>query len=479
MRRPLPRFPLSMNHSGALPPKLLPVHKARLPALLAAIVLLSGILLSAHTGELEREQQISEAQTKAQGELSAFRAQLETDIYASLALVRGMATDLAQRDSTSSEQFMAIARELQLRDPQISGVALAPDFVISDAYPDGDGRPLSGFNLLTAPESKDPVLRAISAGDMVLAGPLPTAQGDQVLAGWIPIWIDRNGAPKFWGFAGVTLDYRALMDKAGLARLQQELVIDIRGRDAMGPAGERFFGRAAPMSRMPLKVPVLVPGGSWLISAYPPEGWNPTPWWRTRNGAFGLLVSVLSALASFRILYDRQRIRLLAGLDPLTRLPNRRQALRHLERLLDRGTRNGSHFALLSIDLDGFKPVNDRLGHAAGDRLLETIGARLGDSVRAGDLAARMGGDEFLLILREEQTLADDLLLDLARRVESAIAQPVDVGRESVTVHASIGIATFPEHGSDAMSLLQRADEAMYQAKREHRGGSSLAGRTA
>ena len=152
--------------------------------------------------------------------------------------------------------------------------------------------------------------------------------------------------------------------------------------------------------------------------------------------------------------------------------------MRHLERLLDRGKRNGSHFALLSIDLDGFKPVNDRLGHAAGDRLLETIGERLGDSVRAGDMAARMGGDEFLLILREEQTLADDLLLDLARRVESAIAQPVNVGRESVTVHASIGIATFPEHGSDAMSLLQRADEAMYRAKREHRGGSALAGRT-
>jgi diguanylate cyclase (GGDEF)-like protein len=184
-------------------------------------------------------------------------------------------------------------------------------------------------------------------------------------------------------------------------------------------------------------------------------------------------------LASYRILFDHQRIRLLAGIDPLTRLPNRRQALRHLDRLLERGKRNESHFAVLSIDLDGFKPINDRLGHAAGDRLLECIGERLSESVRVGDLVARMGGDEFLVILREEEKLAEQALLELARRVQSAIAQPVNVGRETVAVRASVGIATFPEHGTDAMALLQCADEAMYRAKRKHGDGLALAGTAA
>jgi diguanylate cyclase (GGDEF)-like protein len=266
------------------------------------------------------------------------------------------------------------------------------------------------------------------------------------------------------------------MEAAGLRRLQRNLVMDIRGRDATGPAGERFFGEAAPANKDVLKVPVFVPGGSWLITVYPRDGWYATPWWRTRNGAFGLFVSLLAALASYRILYDYQRIRLLAGLDPLTRLPNRRQALRHLDRLLERGKRNTSNFALLSIDLDGFKPVNDRLGHAAGDRLLEVIGERLADSVRAGDLVARMGGDEFLLILREEHALAGAELLELARRTQTAIAQPVEIGRESVIVRGSIGIACYPDHGEDAMTLLQRADEAMYRAKREHGIGIMLAG---
>jgi diguanylate cyclase (GGDEF)-like protein len=468
-----------MNDPGALPSNILPIRKAPLPALLAAVVLVSGVLISVHNGQLERQQHISEARTKTQAELSSFRAQLETDIYASLALVRGLATDLAQRDVTSPEQLVGIASELKLRDPLIKGIALAPNFVINDVYPMSGNESAIASDVLMASGSKDAVLRAISNGDMVLAGPLDQPQGDVELTGWIPVWLDRNGAPKFWGFASVTLDYPALMDNAGLTRLQQELVIDIRGRDAMGPAGERFIGVAAPMSKDALKVPVLVPGGSWLITAYPRDGWYPTPWWRTGNGAVGLLLSLLAALASYRILYDRQRIRLLAGLDPLTRLPNRRQALRHLDRLLERGKRNESHFAVLSIDLDGFKPINDRLGHAAGDRLLECIGERLSESVRVGDLVARMGGDEFLVILREEEKLAEPALLELARRVQTAIAEPAIVGRESVAVRASIGIANFPEHGTDAMSLLQRADEAMYRAKRKHGDGLAIAGAAA
>lgn len=463
-----------MNRPGVRPPKLLRLRDARLPALLAAIVLLSGFAISANIGTLERQQHIGEARTKLQGELSGFRAQVETDIYSSLALVRGMATDLAQRDATTPEQFAAITNELKLRDPLIIAVTLAPNFIVSEVNPAPDDGFAVGSDVLMSTR-KDSVLRAISDGDMVLAGPLDSASGKAIVEGWIPVWLDSHGAPKFWGFAAVTLDYDALMEKAGLGRLRRDMVLDIRGRDAMGPAGERFFGDAAPMGKEGLKMPVLVPGGSWLITAYPREGWYPTPWWRTLNGSLGLLLSLLAALASYRILYDRQRIRMLAGIDPLTRLPNRREALRHLDRLLDRGRRNDSHFALFSIDLNGFKPVNDRLGHAAGDRLLERIGVRLSESVRAGDLVARMGGDEFLVILREEQTLTEATLLDLARRVEGAVAQPVDVGRESVSVHASIGIATFPEHGGDAMSLLQRADEAMYRAKRAHLGGLAMA----
>jgi diguanylate cyclase (GGDEF)-like protein len=143
--------------------------------------------------------------------------------------------------------------------------------------------------------------------------------------------------------------------------------------------------------------------------------------------------------------------------------------------LLERGRRNESNFAVLSIDLDGFKPVNDRLGHAAGDHLLETIGARLADSVRVGDLVARMGGDEFLVILREEEALSESALFELARRVQLAIARPVNIGGESVAVGGSIGIASFPEHGTEATTLLKRADEAMYRAKRERRGGLAIA----
>jgi diguanylate cyclase (GGDEF)-like protein len=464
-----------MNTSGALPSHLLPLRKARLPALLAGVLLISGVLVSVHIGRLEQQQHISEARAETQTELSDFRARLETEISASLALVRGLATDLVLREGMSPEQFAAIAAELKRNDPLIRSIALAPGFIVSDVYPRAGNESDIGLNLLQTPGQTQAVLRTIVLDDMVLAGPYMPKQGGVALAGRIPVWLNYEGVPKFWGIANVTLDYPALMEEAGLRRLQRDLVIDIRGRDATGPAGERFFGSAAPADKDVLKVPVFVPGGSWLITVYPREGWYSTPWWRTANGAFGLLITVLAALASYRILYDRQRIRLLAGLDPLTRLPNRRQALRHLDRLLERGRRNESNFAVLSIDLDGFKPVNDRLGHAAGDHLLETIGARLADSVRVGDLVARMGGDEFLVILREEEALSESALFELARRVQLAIARPVNIAGESVAVGGSIGIASFPEHGTEATTLLKRADEAMYRAKRERRGGLAIA----
>src|SRR4051794_30701518 len=158
-------------------------------------------------------------------------------------------------------------------------------------------------------------------------------------------------------------------------------------------------------------------------------------------------------------------IRRQATTDDLTGLPNRRHLDRSLQRRLEAAKVRGASLALLLIDLDGFKELNDTLGHRAGDLVLEQIGPRLRAVLRAGDELARLGGDEFAVVLSD----ADDAE-PVGRRIASALGAGLTVDGIDVRIGASIGIAVFPEHGEDAETLLQRADVAMYQAKAARSG---------
>lgn len=164
-----------------------------------------------------------------------------------------------------------------------------------------------------------------------------------------------------------------------------------------------------------------------------------------------------------------ERFRHLAFHDTLTRLPNRRLLADRLEQAVRNAARNGHRVALLLIDLDGFKQVNDRHGHAAGDRVLETVAERLRETVREVDTVARMGGDEFVVLLPEVRS-ADDALI-VAEKIHAAIGEPIADGAHEHHVGTSIGISVFPDHGDSAEALLHRADHAMYHGK--SRGGKS------
>jgi diguanylate cyclase (GGDEF)-like protein len=167
-----------------------------------------------------------------------------------------------------------------------------------------------------------------------------------------------------------------------------------------------------------------------------------------------------------------RREQALARHDPLTGLSNRRVLAEELERALARSGRLGTSFAVLLIDLDRFKPINDIHGHSAGDVVLVEIATRLKDVVRKNDTLSRIGGDEFAIICDlESSSPADskDVIL-FAERVIDTIRAPVSVSDIAVDVDASIGIAFGPTDGADPEAILRAADIAMYRAKRAGRG---------
>jgi diguanylate cyclase (GGDEF)-like protein len=164
-----------------------------------------------------------------------------------------------------------------------------------------------------------------------------------------------------------------------------------------------------------------------------------------------------------------------ASYDVLTGLPNRRFFDLWARQLVNKNGRDRGSFTLLLIDLDGFKKVNDTLGHAAGDAVLVQAAARLQKSLRGNELLARLGGDEFGMLI--EGSLSHIELTSIGNRLIASLAPSLHAGLPDQAVGASIGVAQSPENGSDIESLKAAADAALYESKHSGRGRVSFAPR--
>lgn len=178
------------------------------------------------------------------------------------------------------------------------------------------------------------------------------------------------------------------------------------------------------------------------------------------------LARTLAELAGTKA--GERRARHLALHDGLTELPNRRYFQERLAETLASCSPERSALAVLYLDLDEFKPINDAHGHDMGDKLLRIVAARLTRAVRSDDMVSRLGGDEFACLI--QNPLDRGQLVSLARKMFEAVSAPLTVGELDLTVRPSIGIAVYPADGTTAEALLESADAAMYRAKRDRTG---------
>ncbi len=268
------------------------------------------------------------------------------------------------------------------------------------------------------------------------------------LDGFDPDWVENEITPRLAAYTNLP---------------PGRFTLRLRGSDHEGVWGE---------SQIALPVIVL-------------PAWYQTPWFRL--AALVVVALLVAALVQARtaLLRQRQRelerqvaertaelsltqaqLRHFAYVDMLTGLPNRRAFTEEFRRLIDEAQLSNARLALLLIDMDGFKQINDTLGHHAGDSLLVAVGGRLRGAVREGDFVARLGGDEFAVLLMMD----DDVIELICRRVIDGFLPPITIEGESLVTGASIGVAVFPDHGVSQERIYKMADIAMYAAKREGRG---------
>jgi diguanylate cyclase (GGDEF)-like protein len=397
----------------------------------------------------------------------------------------------AQNNDYVRQHFMGGAAGIQAEfDADPSGapnLVLTADGAILAAYP----RSLQGAEGLRLAA---PVLKLIAAQNtdtMVFGNNVTTLDGHKVLFG-LPftalgarrVWIFSAPAETIDAFAtaylssaldvgggrAYILDGNARViassadDKLGEPLSDQRLAAALDRRPS-GSVGADYYTSAA------------APGTGWRIVFAVPEQAMMAPIQSTRKVAWQLFAAFVVAMIGMVLLgataLSRSTRLAHARLhDPLTGLPNRQLFLDQMNHILGGRRRQDGKVAVLFIDLDGFKPINDVHGHAAGDALLTAVAQRLMDTTRRGDIVSRFGGDEFLVLcpsLTDEQHA-----MSIAERLRQEIAEPFQIGDNEFTVGSSIGVALNDEGANDGPAMIHNADLAMYEAKKGGRGRIQL-----
>lgn len=444
----------------------MPTSKPYVPILVGAVVALSLAALATVLMYYVDAKARLEAGAQARTALGEAREQIDRRLETALAVPETLAAVIAAEERIDPRTFNAIAARLIRANPSIRNVALAPEGVITAIYPVEGNEPALGLRYADVPEQNAAVLEAVRTRRTVIAGPIELVQGGSGLLSRTPVFLRDAGGDdtRYWGIVSLAVDTDQLFaDIAQLAR-RSGMDIAVRRADTDGSPGEAFSGRSDVFERAPVSVYYPLPGGGrWQMGAVPSMGW-------AQHGpallAARIALYVLAALlgwSAYRVVASRNRHQLLAHRDALTGLANRKAFDRRLQAMLQ--AKPGS-CALVLIDLDAFKPVNDTHGHAAGDRVLRQVGGRLQELTRESDVVYRLGGDEFAILLQDIRVGLD--MSRLAGRAIDSLRQPValDDGR-GVAVGASAGVAVFPLGGQPerATDVFERADRALYRSK--------------
>lgn len=383
---------------------------------------------------------------------------------------------LAQEVRRSNGQFKdfdSFAEEVMQTLGGISSLQLAPNGITQQIYPLAGNEKGIGHDLLHSDKRRAEAWQAINTKTLTLAGPFMLVQGQMGMLGRNPVFLEKNGEQQFWGFATALIYLDDLLSFTELAQLTHRgYAYELSRLHPDTGLIDIFAHSSSKLTDQLVRKKIRVPNDEWTLAMGRPTDF-------TSHIIVGLMLSLITAgiftLLIRRILLEPDRLRslvkiqtlqleLLAFNDELTGLANRRSFTEQLEQAILSTQRTGKSLALLYLDLDNFKRINDSTGHADGDRLLTEVAQRLRTTVRETDFVGRLGGDEFAVVLMNIKSI--EQVQTVAAKIIAHIGKPVQLAQNEAIVGTSIGITLAPQDGTSSGELLRNADLAMYESKR-------------
>jgi diguanylate cyclase (GGDEF)-like protein len=474
------------------------------PALLGAgLVLILTLAAAFQLQQLEQTRYHYNETIVAEKRVKDAAALLASAMSVRLNLTSSLSAFVTTHREFTPEEFDRFATMLKQELEGVISLQLAPNGVVTYLTDLERNRRALGHDLLADPKRRSIAEKSIRDRSYIIAGPINLIQGGRAIIARRPMFfVDADsGAETFWGFATVLIDIDSLLENLLVSELYQDFNIAIRGKDGLGPQGEVFIGQPQVFEQALATALVPLPDASWQIAISRKQAYNSGSF--ILSGAFYPLALVVGLAISFiaYLVFDRPRmlkhkidqatlslkqevmqrqeaekqVRFMAQHDVLTGLPNRLLFDELASKALASAQRDQGQCAILFLDIDGFKAVNDRLGHGAGDSLLQKIAERIQQRLRGADIVARFGGDEFTLLLTESCDI--DAAQKVAGEIVQAISQPFQINGDEVEIGASVGIAIYPDHGHSIELLVKKADAAMYSVKDEGKSSFRLAER--
>ncbi len=450
-----------------------------------------GLLVFLGAYLIKQAEALSE-QVYAEKRAKDVAAFLSSSMIVRLNLTSSLSAFVTTHREFSEQEFDNFASMLKRDFPGVMSLQLAPNGIVTYLTDIERNRKALGHNLLADPNRRDLVQRSIREQSYIIAGPINLIQGGRAIIARKPIFLlnQNNDTEAFWGFATVLIEIDSFFRSSLLDDLNHDFDVAIRGKDGLGAKGGVFVGAPSTFDSALAIADIYLPNALWQLAvasnnSHKSSGLIMSFWYWTLTAIAAVLCSILiysildrprqlelevskatdslSREVKNRIKAEEQA-RHMAQHDSLTDLPNRRLFDELSTLSIATGKRERVSRAVLFIDIDGFKKINDSLGHAAGDQVLIMIAVRLLERVRESDIVARFGGDEFVVMLTENGDAKG--AEKVATQIIEVISDPFDIGGSTASVGASIGIAIFPNHGAYIEELLQKSDAAMYLAKK-------------
>ncbi|MES2182856.1 MAG: diguanylate cyclase [Pseudomonadota bacterium] len=414
------------------------------------------LVLTQYLIQLQNQSYKADEQLKSAIYGNLLWTEVDRELNSLLFISNGMASYInVYKDELEPEKIKAILKNLWQQSKHVRNLGVAVGYQLTYVYPEASNQNIIGKDYREIPQQWPKVKQAIDSRQGVLDGPIQLIQGGSGMIYRYPIFIDG----KYWGMLSTVIDTDDFLQAAFKNTPSDMHEFGIRTADNK----KVFYGDAKLfLGQDTFRQTSLVPNGQWewAIKNHLSSFTNQIIFYQIG----GILISLISGIFVYYTMKERYRLSDDAMLDSLTGLPNRRLLNDRMEEAFYTAKRFQKLMAVMAIDIDYFKKINDTYGHDFGDEALKNVALTIKATLREGDTVSRVGGDEFIVVLKELHNIGN--IVSIANKLKLAFNQPLVVLDKKITIHLSIGASIYRSETTVTLNQLNKeADIALYQSK--------------